>query len=184
MRICLFWMLLLSFAACNPDKNRRVDAEKTRFTTSDASELFFKNVRQVFYDKTDLPESKLDMYRIGDRSEAEDYPVLNLVIVINWRYDEAYLLTEPNAFLQTMDTLRIAWQDTVQHQSGTYTLTPPANKDAHFKFASEIYRSIQDGQRLSVVAHEGDSIPFLSKYSDREAFRKTMFDYYRLVDLL
>lgn len=176
-------LLSAGFVACNLDKDTRVDETRAKFTTSDASELFFKNVRQIRYDHQEIPESKLNIFRIDERSLAEDYPVLNLAIAINWRYDEAYLLTEPNAYLRELDTIRVHWQDSVGQQEGTYLWTG-GNKEAHFTFASQLYQSIQRGHQLYVVNAKGKEEALLDSYDDREAFRKTMFDYYRLVDLL
>ncbi len=172
----------IGMVACNPDKERKVNDTEAKFTTSDASELFFKNVRQGYYDKETMDAAKLDIYRISERNQAEDQPVLNLAIVINWRYDEAYVLTEPNTYLQQQDTLKIYWQDTVQQQQGVHKYLP-GNKDKHYQFASKVYNSLQDKQRLYVMSPEGEKIPILAQRKEREAFRKTMMDYYRLVDL-
>ena len=183
MKILLFLVWLAGLSACNLDKNTQIDETKAKFTTSDASELFFKNVRQVRYDHQEMSEAKLNVFRLGDRSVAEDYPVLNLAIVINWRYDEAYLTVEPNAYLQDMDSIQVTWQDTVGQQEGTYVWAG-GNKEAQFAFASQLYRSIQRGHQLYIKNPQGEEEKLLNKYDDREAFRITMFDYYRLVDLL
>ena len=182
-QLLYLFLLLPALTACNLDKDTQVDENQAKFTTSDASELFFKNVRQIRYDHQEIPESKINIFRIDERSLAEDYPVLNLAIAVNWRYDEAYLLTEPNEYLKSMDTIQVHWQDSVGQQEGTYLWTG-GNKEDHFKFASQIYRSIQQGHQLSVTNPGGEQEPFLRTYDDREAFRKTVFDYYRLVDLL
>ncbi|MEM9671992.1 MAG: hypothetical protein AAF992_05320 [Bacteroidota bacterium] len=178
----LLIIFLMGIAACNPDKGRKVNDAEAKFTTSDASELFFKNVRQGYYDKETMDAAKLDIYRIKDRSQAEDQPVLNLAIVINWRYDEAYVLTEPNTQLQAADTLRIYWQDTVQQQQGYHEYLP-GNKEKHYQFASQVYNSLQDKQQLYIMSPAGEKIPILARREEREAFRITMMDYYRLVDL-
>ncbi|MEM6845652.1 MAG: hypothetical protein AAF944_17715 [Bacteroidota bacterium] len=177
----LICLSLLIFLACNPDKRRKVDENQAKFTTSDASELFFKNVRQSYYDKETMDAAKLDIYRIKERSQAKEQPVLNLAIVINWRYDEAYVLTEPNTYLQQQDTLRIYWQDSVQ-QTGVYEYVP-GNKEKHYQFASQIYNSLQDAHQLYTENTRGDRVSVLATRDEREAFRKTMMDYYRLVDL-
>jgi hypothetical protein len=41
-------MMLLT--GCKIDRNREIDHEKFTFKASDDTELFFKNVRQVYYD--------------------------------------------------------------------------------------------------------------------------------------
>lgn len=181
MKVLSVIFLSILLIACHPDKKRKSDPEQSKFSTSDASELFFKNVRQPYYDKAVIKASKLDVYRNKDRSQAEDRPVLNLAIAVNWRFDEAYLLIEPNDYLQSLDTLRVAWRDSVEQQSGQYIFVP-GNKASHFKFASQLYNSLIDQQKLYII-WEGQQLPVLNTYGDREAFRKTVADYYRLVDL-
>ncbi len=183
MKILLFLIMLGSLAGCNLDKDTQVDDKKAKFTTSDPSELFFKNVRQIYYDQEEMAAAKLNIFRLGDRSEAEDYPVINLAIASNWRYDEAYLLVEPNAYLEKLDSIRVTWKSPESQQEGTYRWAQ-GNKEAQFAFASQLYRSIQQGHQLYVTNPRGEQERLLDRYDDREAFRKTMFDYYRLVDLL
>ncbi len=167
--------------ACNPDKQRKVASEQVKFTTSDASELFFRNVRQLYYDKTVMEEAKLDVYRIKERSEAESQPIVNLAIAVNWRFDEAYLLVEPNPFFQHIDTIQVIWQDTVRQEDGIFYFMN-GNKEAHFEFASQLYNSLLGAQQLFIINNQ-ERFPLLQNDDEREAFRKTMVDYYRLVDL-
>ncbi|MDF9801126.1 hypothetical protein OKW21_006389 [Catalinimonas alkaloidigena] len=175
-------MLCFIIMACNGSKYKEVDEKSAKFTTSDASELFFKNVRSIQYDKAVMGDTKLDVYRFKEQVEAEDRPILNLSIVVNWRYDEAYVLTEPNAFLQSLDTIKIMWQDTVAQENGTYQFSN-GNKAEHFQLAVQLYRSIQD-QRALYILNDDQQIPFMRRRDEREAFRKSMVDYLRLVDLL
>jgi hypothetical protein len=96
MKNIIYLLIFLISVSCNADKTKKIDAEKSKFSTSDASELFFKNVRQRYYDREEMAASKLNIYRIQERNQRVDYPHLQLAIVINWRYDEAYILLEPN----------------------------------------------------------------------------------------
>lgn len=175
---------VLSFfiAACEGGKRREMNEEEAKYTTSDASEIFFRNVRSIYYEKTAMDEAKLDVYRLKKRPQADDYPLLNLSIVVNWRHDEAYVLTEPNAYLQQMDTIRIIWRDSLQNDSGEFQFAG-GNKDNHFRLATQLYRSIQAQRKLYVRSNEQE-IPFMQQREAREAFRITMVDYFRLVDLL
>jgi hypothetical protein len=173
---------LLSLCACGSSVKQEINEKEAKYTTSDASELFFKNVRSIYYEKTVMDEAKLDVYRIKERQQAEEYPLMNLSIVVNWRYDEAYVLTEPNAYLQQMDTIRVVWQDTTVNEQGEYIFTQ-GNKDAHFSFATQLYRSLQAEHQLFVL-DAGEPVKFMNRRDAREPFRKTMVDYFRLVDLL
>lgn len=176
-----FACLLLS--ACNPSKNKKLELDQAKFSTSDASELFFKNVRQIYYDKNTLDAAKLDVYRSKDRNTSVTDPVLNLAIVINWRYDEAYLLLEPNEPLQELDTIKILWKDTVRQQQGYYTYAG-GSKESQLNFAASLYQGLQHGQEFFLIDADGGQTKFMADRKSREAFRKTVFDYFRLVDLL
>ncbi len=175
-------ILMLFIQACNPYKNQHIDQEKVKFTTSDASELFFKNVRQSYYNKFEMKEAKLDILRIKDRVESTDNPVINLAIVINWRFDEAYILTEPSPFFDNIDTLKINWEDTIHHTSGQLLLTK-GNKAEQFEFAAGLYNHLLAKHQMYAVNAENRPVSFLHNPGERDAFRKTMFDYMRLVDL-
>ena len=183
LRYLLCCMLVGALSACHPDKQRRIDITDPKFTTSDASELFFKNIRQSYYQKTEMKEAKLDVYKIKENILDDTHPQLNPTIVINWRYDEAYLLLEPNALLQDLDTVKIIWEDSLHSKKGYYEFTQ-GNKEDHYQMATHLYNSLQEHHQLYVAGKHNRKIEFLQKPAERNAFRKTMFDYYRLVDLL
>lgn len=173
---------LVALLACSPSKKKEVNEDEAKYTTSDASEIFFKNVRAIYYDKTSMDEAKLDIYKIKERMTSEEAPLVNLSIVVNWRHDEAYVLTEPNAYLQMMDTIQVIWQDSAYNESGQYLFTQ-GNKDKHFRFATQLYRSLQAQHQLYILEKDR-KVKFMHRRDMSEPFRKTMVDYFRLVDLL
>jgi hypothetical protein len=179
------WIVILLMVgwACETASSKRLESGKAKFSTSDASEIYFRNVRQIAYEKTTLEEAKLDIYRFEKRNTSEEAAVLNLAIAINWRFDEAYLQVEPNRYLQQMDTLEILWQDTTSKQEGTY-LFKGGNKEDHFSFVLQTYRHIRQEQKLYLMKSDGMREPLLEDRRSREAFRITAYDYFRLVDLL
>jgi hypothetical protein len=180
---CLLVLALGSLAACyNPDKSKKVDPNRAQFSTTASSLLFFKNVRQLYYDRQVNEAAKLDLYRIGERKLTPTEPILNLLIVSNWRLDESYIMLEPNAFLAGSDSLRVSWRSPQTGQTGEY-LFPNGDKRTHFKFAVELYGSLQDGHELALLT-DSASHPVLATEAHREPFRKTMIDYLRLVGLL
>lgn len=165
--------------ACNPDKNKRANADALKFSTTDDARLFFKNLRQQAYDLQDMPAAKLQVYRHSDRRQDADYPLLQLALVINWRHDEAYLLLEPNEHIAEEEPLHIYWQDTVSRQEGLYQFDY-GNKEEHLRFAGQLYGSILDGHKLFYQPSDTLRLPFLAHYKDREIFRISILDYYRL----
>lgn len=180
--------------SCNPDKNKRADPEKLKFSTTDDAELFFKNLRQKAYDKEEVPGAKLQVFRHSERTRKADHPLVHLAIVVNWLYDEAYLLVEPNESINSDEPIQIRWQDPETGDSGIHTFNY-GNKEDHLRFAGQLYSSILDGHELEYILRSGstptdevapedampyNAIPFLSKPKERDVFRVSMFDYYRL----
>lgn len=165
--------------ACNPDKNKRADPLALKFSTTDDAKLFFKNLRQQAYDLQEMPAAKMQVYRHSGRRQHAEYPLLQLAIVMNWRYNEAYLLLEPNEHIREDEPLRIQWQDSVQQQQGLYEFNY-SNKEEHLQFAGQLYGSILDGHRLYYQTADSLKLPFLADKKDREIFRISLLDYYRL----
>lgn len=174
-------LLAMVLVACNPDKNTQINQAEITFKTSDSSKLYFKNIRQSYYDFEEMEAAKLEIFRFKKRVLADDQPVINLSIVNNWRYDEAYILLEPNGFIQ-QDTLRIRWtnEDGLHNGSAEYA---KGNKTEIVKFADAIYQQIQNKSKFEIEI-EGAWKPIFDNTLAKEAFRITMFDYYKLVQRL
>jgi hypothetical protein len=181
-RIPLFIVALLLYS-CNLTPEKKVNQNEAKFTTSADSRLYFKNVRQIYYDRETPDNTKLEVYRFGKRSQAPDRPVINVALVNNWVHDEAYVIVEPNAYFDNMSSIEVEWQDNVSKQSGVYSFTY-GPKNTHFKFASEIYQSVLAKHKLQVLNPDKQWVDLFQTDADRDNFRKTMKDYYRLVNLM
>lgn len=180
MRKGLFFILFCVglLSACNLDKNTKVDQTSIDFKTDDSSRLFFKNLRQSYYDLEKMEEAKLEIYRLKKRVVDTDQPVINLAIVNNWRYDEAYILLEPNSLIPNSNKISIHWIN--ENGSEGEILFAGGNKKDLLNFAGAIYEQIQAGSTFQILL-EGKKVDILIDTKSREAFRVTMFDYYRLV---
>lgn len=178
MKVILFFLVLLLAGACESEGRRRVNRESLRFRTNDDAELYFKNLRRIEYDYQELAAAKLDIFRHKRRNKEADYPLFTLALVINWRYDEAYILLEANEQLGEERPLLIEWRDSLQQQSGQYKLESN-NKMEQLRFASQLYEGMQGGRKF-YVPQPDTLLPFLHQPADRRVFRTTMLDYYRL----
>jgi hypothetical protein len=176
-------VLALYFSACNPQAEKKVAREQAKYTTTADSKIYFKNVRQYYYDREVPPNTKLEVFRFSSRNKSAEQPVINVSIVNNWMYDEAYVLLEPGPYFEESDTITVLWTDAAETQSGEYAFTF-GSKEMHFRFAAELYGSIQAGHSLQVRGKDGDWLPLFANRTDQDNFRKTMVDFYRLVNLL
>ena len=180
MRLIVLLLLLFSVVSCRINQDKEV-ASFSDFKTDESSKLYFKNVRRSYYDVTVLEAAKLETYRFKKRVTDSEEPIINLAIVNNWRYDEAYILLEPNKmFTRGLDDIRIRWITNNENYSLTFENT---NKNSHLVFSDGIYKNIVDENTMEVWNGE-EWMPFLSTSQSKEAFRISMYDYYRLVNRL
>lgn len=172
----LFLLLMVS-TACKIDRDKPVDQDKFTFVMPDDAELFFRNVRQIYYNRSS-PDGKWQAYRFKDFYEGNERPLIMPVIVINWLQDEAYLLVDSNEFLGEEDFLSVVINDTLQHKTDTIMLSQRGRENM-LEFASRVYEGIQH-QSPMFVKSKTEYLPLLNDEDDRESFRITMSDYYRL----
>ncbi|UII28007.1 hypothetical protein LVD15_06170 [Fulvivirga maritima] len=169
-------ILVLIITSCNIDSEKGVDLTDFDFKTGDDTEIFFKNVRQSYYDLEENKTANLNIFRFEDRVKESAHPVLNLAIVFNYLQDEATLLIEPlNLTLE--DSLEvITYQD--EQQGDTLTLSS-FNRSAMLTFINDIYQHMLKGNKFKIKTERGYE-ELLSTKQEREAFRLTVSDYYRL----
>ncbi|MGF1636061.1 MAG: hypothetical protein ACFCUU_03240 [Cyclobacteriaceae bacterium] len=178
----LVFLSMLLLTSCNPDRNKSIDPDTPVFHTTDASELFFKNVRKTYYDLEDQHEHKMLIYRFSKRVQTDDKPILNLNLVINWMKDEAYVLFEHNHFFEIDGEKHITWYDTEGIKMGELSYKP-TNIRSQFNMATTLYMCIKQGHTFKLQIGDA-TYDLLSTKAEREAFRITMYDFYRLVELL
>ena len=171
MRNCCLLISLLLFFSCVPDKNEKVDLTALRFSTSDASELYFKNVRESYYNVEDREDQGIKIYRFEDWNYDANYPLIDLQIVYNWRNDNAFVMASPNAYFLEGDFIQIN-SDSLKFEI--------SNMKDQLEFSSRIYNAIVSEQEMLLLSSGSSS--FMSKSEDRENFKILMYDFYRLTE--
>lgn len=174
-------LLALLITGCKIDREKTIDRDRFSFKITADSHLFFKNVRQVYYDFADLKEAGWHAYRFSGRYQGND-PSINPVIVIDWRKDEAYLLVETNEFFADITAITVYEKNQATGKVYSYELAE-RGKENMLEFSTKIYEGIIAENEFTILIN-GDSIPFLREDSDRENFRIVMADYYRLTRII
>ena len=172
----VFMLLLMS--QCKIDRDKGVDRDRFTFRIKADSHLFFKNVRQLYYDFTDLPAAHLHVYRLSDRYQGDDYPVLQPTLVIDWMKEEAYVLIEGNAIVNDETAWKITEQEPGSERSFAYQLQERGSENM-LEFGTKIYEGIMAGNQFFITIGNR-TVPLLESETDRENFRVVMADYYRL----
>lgn len=176
-----FFMALL-FTGCKLDREKSIDRARFSFKITADSYLFFKNVRQIYYDFNDLKEAGWHAYRLSNRYRGNDVPVLNPTLVVDWRKDEAYVLIETNAVLADLPALVIYEQSSSSGITYSYTLAE-RGKENMLEFATKIYEGIMAENEFTIDVN-GVNIPIFQGEEARENFRVAMADYYRLTRII
>lgn len=184
MKNCGLLLLGLVFlSACNIDKHKEIDVDKLNYHITDDSYLFFRNMRQIYYDIENMDKAGMRLYRWDDRVKEANHPLLNVTIAVNWRYDQAYAIMDENEAFKA-DTITIYWQDKNLKTSGRYQLSDH-NKQDQLLFLTQLYGSLQKDQKLEYASNlHPEKTPFLTTKKEREAIRIPMVDYYRLTHVL
>ncbi len=175
--LCLLLFLTFLFG-CDIKRGKRENRDSLHFGTPEDAELFFKNIRRLDYDYENLVAAKLDIFRHEERSQAVDYPLMTPAVVLNWRFNEAYLILEANERVGQARPLILEWQGKTAQQKGRYVLESN-NKMEQLRFADKLYQGLRQGQQFFLVS-DSTRQPFLDKPNDRRVFRTTMSDYYQL----
>jgi hypothetical protein len=175
------WLaFLIVLAGCKIDQTRPIEKERLGFAVADDAELFFKNVRQIYYDVQTLPQANVTVYRHPDRYASEDRAALWPALVLSTEADEAKILIENNSILDAEPALqvRIKSQNVV-----TEVVLDTRGREQMLAFATTIYQNIQQQAEFELMAN-GQWHPWLTHGEEREAFRITMADFYRLTGTL
>lgn len=181
---CLFLLLLLLFG-CEAHKKKPINKDEPSFAMSESSRYFFRNVRVAYYQCEKMSEANIDVYRFEEFVPDSSRAQLHLKLVQQVLLSKAFAMLEPNSYIQrwSTDTLHVYWKDTATLDSGHYSFPLVANQPQHFRFATELYTSIQAQHVLRIQGPQGLE-PIFADNAEREAFRKCMVDFYRMVGLL
>lgn len=176
-RFLILFVILILLPGCKIDRKHRVDRDKFTFKISDDALLFFRNVRQIYYDLQDLPEAHWYAFRHADRPIDPQRPLITPVIVVDWIKNESYLLVEPNEYLLAESTLLIR-EKTKKGITYEYALSQRGRENM-LEFATKIYEGIMDENDIFVNSG-GRDYPLFQSDDERDIFRMVMADYYRL----
>jgi hypothetical protein len=177
-----FLLLLFLLIGCKLDREKTIDRSRFTFTVTPDSYLFFKNVRQVYYDFTDMEEARWHVYRLSKRYTGNDYAMVHPTIVVDWVKEESYILLETNDRLAELEVLTIQEYNVTTGVTYSYPLAE-RGKENMLEFATKIYEGIMAENKFSIRVNDED-LPLLDHETDRENFRVVMGDYYRLTRII
>lgn len=160
-------LFVILFSAFGP-KGKQINLQEIAFTSTNSSELYFKNIRSYFYDKEEREDARFMLYRIGSRTED-----LSFVLVNNWLMDESYIIVESKH-----DNFSVEWR--YKNETGIVKLDGENNR-AHYIFAAELFEQLDRKADLWLL-NDATKSPFTEE--EKASLRTTLKDYFKLVGKL
>ncbi|PTB95775.1 hypothetical protein C9994_10265 [Marivirga lumbricoides] len=178
----IFVLLFISFLyACSLSTDKIIDKEKLSFSYTDDAYIFFRNIRQSNYDLEILEEADWRIYRHEDRQKGSNQ-FFNTAIVVNWRINKAYAILEISEKVEK-ENLTLQWSNPDGQKQGEIILKG-LQRQQELAFLTEVYNHILRGNQLSWSPDGQNQTPLFSNNDYKEAFRVSMYDFYRLTGVL
>ncbi|GAA5033424.1 hypothetical protein GCM10011506_25700 [Marivirga lumbricoides] len=174
-------ILISFFCACSLSTDQIIEHEKLTFNYTDDAYIFFRNIRQSNYDLETLEKADWRIYRHEDRPQNTRYS-FNTAIVVNWRINKAYAILEINEKI-IKENLTIYWNDAKGNKEGKIILQE-LQRQQELAFLTEIYNHILQEHQLSWTPDGQNQAPLFCNNDHKEAFRISMYDFYRLTGVL
>ncbi|MDA9072160.1 hypothetical protein N9J85_00560 [bacterium] len=160
-------LFIITYSIFGP-KAKQINLQEIAFTSTNSSELYFKNMRSYFYDKEEREDARFMLYRIGSRNDA-----LSFILVNNWLMDESYIIVESK-----YDNFSVEWH--YENETGIVKLDGENNR-AHYVFAAELFEQLDRKADLWLL-NSATKIPFSEE--EKASLLTTLKDYFKLVGKL
>ncbi len=152
-----------------------IDWKTPRFSTSQSSSLYFKNLRAYYYDNIAMDSSGMEFLRIRSRNDSPISDSLQLVIVRNWRLDEAYLLFEKRDGEAWIENFEISW--TNEDKTGKIRTTG-YGPEGHFALAAQLLYELDRNSEIFL----NDAQNPMSERS-KKSLKRSLKDYFKLLGI-
>jgi len=171
------WMIF-SLAACHPDKNTPVDLDKLSFKSTDASEIFFRNMRRSYYNKEENKEAAIELYTLTGY-EKIGAASLKPTIAYNWRNDFVAVMLNKSEELSNQETLVLLFETSDGQEKLILNETDVKTQTT---VAIKLYNSILNKHEIFLV-RERQKEPLFKNNEEKDFFRITIFDFLRFVEM-
>lgn len=167
----IYFISICLIAACHPQKADLVNLDEIQFSTTDASELYFKNIRKSSYQLTEMKTAGMDVFNNIEllKSNLKFKPSL----IINWRNDQSFIM---------FDQLEADRYGLIFGDDEVYEFRP-AQQRYHAELAILIYNAILNQQEVLVADGNSSLEPLFTNPTDSHNFRLVVFDFLRLVEI-
>jgi len=174
------WLFIFFFFwGCNTGQQKKIDENIKEFRTTDASLLFFKNLRSPYYEPIENNDESTLSFIIRDRYRGSERIVCQSFINLHRYEDRASITLQLNRNIEADTEGLIIWNSSSSGDQGKIPFN--LNDKDHSRPAFAIYNHLLSGDKLFL--NIGDiNIEILSTCEDQESFRITLIDFLRLIE--
>lgn len=169
--VLMVFLTLFLFSSCDGDRKKKVDIENFEFSTTDASELYFKNIRESYYNIEEKDGIKIFRFKAYDEL---DSVWLKPIIVHHWRVDKAFLMLE---FHPDVNPENIIISDSLTENS--YQVVQI--KD-HLKLANDLYNQLLEEKDPNILLADTKKQLFNQKL-EKSNFSLVLYDFFRFTNV-
>lgn len=173
--------LILIICSCAVNTSKEIDLEKLRFSYRDDAYVFFRNMRQTKYDLEIMQKGDWRIYRHADRNIDTANFYFNVALVVNWRVNKVYPIIEMPKVLER-EGFKVNCKSFETEEIGTIQLMGDKRWD-ELLFVSQLYNMLVKEVELT-VDYQNEKVPLFKNPDHQEAFRVTLYDFYRMTGLL
>ncbi len=172
----LWFLAMIAFAFITNPEHKPIRMDEVSFKALESESLYFKNVRQFYYALEEREDAQFELFTLRSLANYKRDEQFLPIIVNNWRMDEAYLKFEHPA-LDQGEGMKF-----VTSNADTFELNRQTSFD-QFLLGVKLYTAIADEAEIYHLKGERAEPLFLNG-NERNAFMKTLKDYYKLVGKL
>ena len=178
MRVLILLVTIFCLTSCHPDKNKPVDLEKLRYQSTDASEIYFRNMRRSYYEIEENKEAAIDLYTLSGYDEF-DQAYLIPTIAFNWRNDFVAIMLNQSDKLENEENLVVLFENEKGSQK---LLLNEGDISTQTTVAVKVYNGILKNDEIFLVLNRQKQALFRNN-EEKELFRITIFDFLRFVEM-
>lgn len=174
-------LFVLAIFACSVNTSKKVELDKLKFSYTDDAYIFFRNMRQTNYDLEVMEEGGWRIYRHEDRQKDSTDFYFNISLVVNWRANKVYPIVEMTKNIDK-ENFQVYWEAIESSDKGVIAMEGEKRSDEMI-FTAKLYNTMVDEVEL-FVDYKNKKLPLFADTDQKEAFRVSLYDFYRMTGLL
>jgi hypothetical protein len=138
-------------------------------------------MRQSSYDLEVMEDGGWRIYRHEDRlTDTSDF-YFNISLVVNWRVSRVYPIIEMTKSIEK-DGFQVVWEAIETDDKGIISLEGNQRRNEMI-FSTKLYNKMIDEVQLYVI-YKNKKLPLFVSSDQKEAFRVSLYDFYRMTGIL